>query len=67
MRNEFTAIFERDGDWTIAYCPEIPAPMGKGEPRTKPGQVWLRRSRLFWRTGGQTHAAVFLQKLISTG
>ena len=33
MRNEFTAIFERDGDWTIAYCPEIPGANGQG--RTK--------------------------------
>jgi len=24
VRNEFTAIIERDGDWYIAYCPEIP-------------------------------------------
>jgi|SRR6185503_6785348 predicted RNase H-like HicB family nuclease len=24
MKNEFTAIIERDGDWYIAYCPEIP-------------------------------------------
>lgn len=24
MRNEFTAIVERDGRWHIAYCPEIP-------------------------------------------
>jgi hypothetical protein len=23
MHNEFTAVFERDGDWYIAYCPEI--------------------------------------------
>ena len=33
MRNEFTAIFERDGDWYIAYCPEIPGANGQG--RTK--------------------------------
>jgi predicted RNase H-like HicB family nuclease len=33
MRNEFTAIFERDGEWTIAYCPEIPGANGQG--RTK--------------------------------
>ena len=33
MRNEFTAIFERDGDWYIAYCPEIPGANGLG--RTK--------------------------------
>ena len=33
MRNEFTAVFERDGEWTIAYCPEIPGANGQG--RTK--------------------------------
>ncbi|HAL48230.1 MAG: type II toxin-antitoxin system HicB family antitoxin [SAR202 cluster bacterium] len=30
MRNEFTAIIERDGDWHIAYCPEIPGANGQG-------------------------------------
>ena len=30
MRNEFTAIFERDGDWYIAYSPEIPGANGQG-------------------------------------
>ena len=33
MRNEFTAAFERDGDWYVAYCPEIPGANGQG--RTK--------------------------------
>lgn len=33
MRNEFTAIIERDGDWFIAYCPEVPGANGQG--RTK--------------------------------
>ena len=33
MRNEFTAIFERDGEWYIAYSPEIPGANGQG--RTK--------------------------------
>ncbi len=33
MRNEFTAIIERDDDWYIAYCPEIPGANGQG--RTK--------------------------------
>ena len=33
MRNEFTAIIEKDGDWYIAYCPEIPGANGQG--RTK--------------------------------
>jgi predicted RNase H-like HicB family nuclease len=33
MRNGFTAIIERDGEWFIAYCPEIPGANGQG--RTK--------------------------------
>ena len=30
MRNEFTAIIERDGDWYIGYCPEISGANGQG-------------------------------------
>ena len=30
MHNEFTAIIERDGEWFIAYCPEIPGANGQG-------------------------------------
>ena len=30
MHNEFTAIVEKDGDWFIAYCPEIPGANGQG-------------------------------------
>ncbi|HEY7065271.1 MAG TPA: type II toxin-antitoxin system HicB family antitoxin [Chloroflexota bacterium] len=30
MHNEFTAVFERDGDWYIAYSPEIPGANGQG-------------------------------------
>jgi predicted RNase H-like HicB family nuclease len=33
MKNEFTSILERDGDWYIAYSPEIPGANGQG--RTK--------------------------------
>ena len=33
MRNEFTAVVERDEHWHIAYCPEIPGANGQG--RTK--------------------------------
>jgi len=33
MRNEFTAIIEKDGEWYIAYCPEVPGANGQG--RTK--------------------------------
>ena len=30
MRNEFTAVIERDGKWHIAYCLEIPVANGQG-------------------------------------
>jgi predicted RNase H-like HicB family nuclease len=30
MHNEFTAIIEKDGEWYIAYCPEIPGANGQG-------------------------------------
>jgi predicted RNase H-like HicB family nuclease len=30
MRNEFTAIIERDDGWYIAYCAEIPGANGQG-------------------------------------
>ncbi len=33
MRNEFTAIVERDGRWYIAYSPEIPGANGQGRTR----------------------------------
>ena len=33
MSNTYTAILERDGEWYIAYCPEVPGANGQG--RTK--------------------------------
>ena len=33
MSNTYTAIFERDGELHIAYCPEVPGANGQG--RTK--------------------------------
>jgi predicted RNase H-like HicB family nuclease len=30
MHNEFTYIIERDADWFIGYCPEIPGANGQG-------------------------------------
>ena len=33
MSNTFTAICERDGDWYVACCPEVPGANGQG--RTK--------------------------------
>ncbi|MGE0680848.1 MAG: type II toxin-antitoxin system HicB family antitoxin [Candidatus Binatia bacterium] len=33
MHNEFTAIIERDDEWYIAYCPEIPGANGQGKTK----------------------------------
>lgn len=33
MHNEFTAVFERDGDWVVAYCPEVPGANGQGHTK----------------------------------
>lgn len=30
MQNHFTAIIEKDEDWYIAYCPEVPGANGQG-------------------------------------
>jgi len=30
MRNEFTAIIERDGSWFVAWSPEVPGANGQG-------------------------------------
>lgn len=30
MSNEFTAVFERDGEWYIGYCPEVVGANGQG-------------------------------------
>ena len=33
MHNEFTAIIEKDEDWYIAYCAEIPGANGQGKSK----------------------------------
>jgi predicted RNase H-like HicB family nuclease len=33
MHNEFTAMIERDGEWYIAYSPEIPGANGQGKSK----------------------------------
>jgi predicted RNase H-like HicB family nuclease len=33
MHNEFTAVIERQGEWYVAYSPEVPGANGQG--RTK--------------------------------
>jgi predicted RNase H-like HicB family nuclease len=33
MANESTAVLERDEDWYVAYCPEIPGANGQGKSK----------------------------------
>lgn len=33
MQNEFTMVIERDGDWYIASCDEVPGANGQGRSR----------------------------------
>jgi predicted RNase H-like HicB family nuclease len=33
MRNEFTAVVERDEEWFVAYSPEIPGANGQGKTK----------------------------------
>jgi len=35
LKNEFTAVIERDGEWFIAYCPEIPGANGQGRRKAE--------------------------------
>lgn len=35
MRNEFTAIIEKDRSWFIAYCPEVQGANGQGLTKTE--------------------------------
>ena len=30
MRNEFTALIEKHGEWYVGFCPEIPEANGQG-------------------------------------
>ena len=33
MSSTFTAILERDGDWYVAQCPEVPGANGQGRSK----------------------------------
>jgi hypothetical protein len=32
MRNEFTEVIERDGEWFVSWSPEIPGAKGRAAP-----------------------------------
>ncbi len=33
MHNEFMAIIEREDEWFISYCPEVPGANGQGKTK----------------------------------
>ena len=33
MQNKFTAIIEKDEDWFVAYCAELPGANGQGKTK----------------------------------
>ena len=33
MASEFTAVIEQDGEWFIAYSPEVPGANGQGKSK----------------------------------
>jgi predicted RNase H-like HicB family nuclease len=33
MHNEFTAVVEQDGEWLVAYCPEVLGANGQGHAK----------------------------------
>ncbi|MEM7012990.1 MAG: type II toxin-antitoxin system HicB family antitoxin [Verrucomicrobiota bacterium] len=35
MSYRFTAIIEKDGDWWVAECPEVPGACAQGETKEK--------------------------------
>lgn len=45
MQHEFTAVYERDGEWVVAYCPEVVGAKGRVVPRMRRGRALWMRSR----------------------
>jgi predicted RNase H-like HicB family nuclease len=35
MHHEFTAVYQRDGDWVVAFCPEVPGANGQGRAKAE--------------------------------
>jgi predicted RNase H-like HicB family nuclease len=38
MHNEFTAVIERQGEWYVAYSPEVPGANGQGSTKEEANQ-----------------------------
>jgi predicted RNase H-like HicB family nuclease len=49
MHHKFTAVFERDGDWVIAFCPNIPGANGQGQTKNEARENLARAIALILR------------------
>jgi predicted RNase H-like HicB family nuclease len=48
MASKFTAIIERDGDWYVAYCAEIPGANGQGRTKREARDSLAKAIELFF-------------------
>ena len=46
MTNEFTAVVEREGEWYVAFCPEIPGANGQGKSKDEAKESLVEAIRL---------------------
>ncbi len=59
MHNEFMAIIERDGEWFISYCPEVPGANGQGKTKDEAREslaqavALILEDRLAWHASGR--------------
>ena len=51
MENEYTAIIEREDDWYIAYCPEVPGANGQGKTKEEARQSLVEAISLILEAG----------------
>jgi len=58
MHNEFTAVIERDGEWYIAYCPEIPGANGQGRSKEEARNSLAEAISLILQDQGEESAQI---------
>lgn len=51
MRNEFTAVYEQDGEWIVACCPEVPGANGQGRTKEEARQSLIEAIELILEDG----------------
>jgi len=57
MKNEFTAVIERDSNWYVAYCPEIEGANGQGKSKEEARNSLTEKISLILRDHQQTRSS----------